>query len=465
MAKSRGGAFLVTRTLHRAKSQNLGVMLSRAMRTLFLASPLLRGFTTSLACNILIAALGFCSGVLAARSLDPAARGELAEIILWGSLGFSLSMLALPTAAVMQIARSDFPARTRSSAVLAALLLSPLATIICLAASPIFVSRGLWFTFAAYAAVTIPAAIIGQTVFALEQQKKNFLLYNASKITPPLIYLILILLLILHHENSARNFVIANAAGSIAVLLMRVGALHVIFRVRPIWRDVAALFKVGASIHAGSILSLLFQRVDQIAVVRLFGHEELGLYAIGQTLAAAISGLVIGALTTAFLPGIAEKRTPAEAAPQIRAMVGATLAVGLCSTLGVLIFAPFVVPTLFGPEYAKAVSISQILAGAHALLGLTSVIALALRLLGDWRAPVLAPICGLASFLLVVAPLQTQFAVDGIALALLVAQALTLLILLIRLAGKLNISILACLFPPVGPLFRRLSSLLAESEP
>ena len=65
-----------------------------------------RAWLGSLSTNVGNLFVGLVTGVLTARLLLPAGRGELAEILFWGQTVAALGLFAIPSALVMEMAQN-----------------------------------------------------------------------------------------------------------------------------------------------------------------------------------------------------------------------------------------------------------------------------------------------------------------------------------------------------------------------
>lgn len=126
-------------------------------------------------------------------------------------------------------------------------------------------------------------------------------------------------------------------------------------------RTAVRLVKEGVPFLFGALAVAVTMRVDQILLAHMTSAEMLGLYAAVVPLAQA-GQLVPQSLLTSLAPMIARA---ADEGPEafdsaLRMMFLAIGGLSLCMAMGLLVLAPFVVPLLLGPAYARAIPVLQV---------------------------------------------------------------------------------------------------------
>mgnify|MGYP002833177842 CR=1 FL=1 len=421
---------------------------------------MLRAVSGTFLINVMNAGVGFLTGIAAARLLMPDGRGELAQIVFWGSTALALGMLALPAAVAMAVAEAPDDRDLEASSLVLAVFTSLVAVLIFVPVAFLLVEPDILLPVIAYTSVLVPAGLIGQSLSALAQGRERFMLHNFYRLIPGATYAFGILLLWLLDRISPTTFVAANGAGFLLVVLSQFGIVARIRRARPRLSQMKKIAWLGVTMHASSIVSIVFQRADQALIIYLFDREELGFYAIAMTLSAAGAGLVTVALSIVSLPMIMRQPTFDAKANYIRVLLGTVAFSCVAITLPTAVLAPWLVPFLFGPSYAEAVPLTMTLCVAQIPIQFFGIAVMTLRTIDDWKTGVLATLVGLILFVPLAFALSRIWQVEGIAVALAASWMVASLITVLQIARKLSISPFKVVVPPFDTISQYILQLL-----
>jgi len=164
--------------------------------------------------------------------------------------------------------------------------------------------------------------------------------------------------------------VTTGAWAQVGVLLVaQCTALVALSRPRPRWREANEIARSGIAYGSrawgGELSGFVVLRLDQTVMLPLAGAGQLGLYVVAVALA-EVPTLLLGDLRRVLLTEVAASRDAAVAA---RACRLALLAIGVPVVLG-MAATPFLIPLLFGSEFAGAVPMAVVLLGASMFSGL-----------------------------------------------------------------------------------------------
>ena len=112
------------------------------------------------------------------------------------------------------------------------------------------------------------------------------------------------------------------------------------------------LLRTAVGFHGIAVIGILAGQIDRLAVVQTSSHSEIGFYLVAAALAGMVGSFIQTAVTSIALPALvsAETRRPAAALRLLRM----TWALSLPLSVATAIVAPFVVPILFGSDFAPA---------------------------------------------------------------------------------------------------------------
>jgi len=268
--------------------------------------------------NGLILGLNVATGIVSARFLGPAGRGELAALLLWPQfLGYAFAF-ALPSAVVYETRRDP---RGRDAILRAALALSLLGGCLALATGTVALPRVLQ-----HADVTLlrearllmvfaPLATVSTTLTAALQLDERFHAYNRARYLPLLLTLVALGWL----AGTGR---LTPWSGALAYLLPGIPAFGwMLWRVRGCIGARAAaaasptrrLLSYGARAYGGEAAGTLLGQLDKVMLVNLLLPAQLGIYVVVFNLSR-----VLTVLTSAVVPVLLPKAAGRPAAEVVR---------------------------------------------------------------------------------------------------------------------------------------------------
>ena len=387
----------------------------------------------TLGTQLLTAALGVVSGVLAPRLLGPVGRGELAAVTLWPLTLAFLAMLGMDRAAAY------FAAKGRPAASFG---ISPVATtcfVVGLIQSLLVLAVGAFLIPAALRGYSVhavwlgllflasaPFVLLGQPLASLLLGHQDMRGYNLYRLIPPVTYSLAVLALFLRNLPSVSAIVVFELAGLVLAGLIVARLVRV--RLQPAWRwdgrITAAMLKYGAKTQAGGASNFLNQRLDQLLMSLFLPPAQLGIYVVAVAFADGLWIIPrgIGYVTLA-------DSANAEGHGAWRLAKRSILLTALClvpsaATLWVLI--PRLVPVLFGAQFAGAVLPCRILIPGSCAMGLATVLFEAARGMNHPEVPAYAEGVSLVVTAALLALLLKPYGIAGAALASSVAYTVTL---------------------------------------
>ena len=354
-----------------------------------------RVYLGTFATGLFIQGCTVLQGVLLARLLGPAGRGEFATVILWPSLFAALGLLGVD----MAIARFAGEQRRQDGlarlAVGSALLTGTATAILCGLLLPYLLpaDKG-HLLFACYMFLLfIPLNHLGLNLQGIDHGKGNFLWFNATRALLYPIYFAGLVLCWLYAEDKVLWAIVALLVANGGVVLLRVlGRLRELFAGgdRPSARYV---LRSSLPFVSASVIALFYAQTDKALLVWLLPPEEIGLYVAAFAAAGSINVLNSSLGVVQF--SSASQAQHGYGFPALACILrrGAMVTVMGAAALAMLL--PYLLPVVFGADFAEATPIALILLPGMVLAGLSEVANQSLRGQGQPMAGVLSKSLGL----------------------------------------------------------------------
>ena len=398
----------------------------------------------TLGTQLLTAALGLVSGVLAPRLLGPAGRGELAAVTLWPLTLAFLAMLGMDRAAAYFAAKGRPAASFGISPVATTCLVVGLVQSLIVLAVGAFLIPSALRGYGAHAVwlgllflASAPFVLLGQPLASLLLGHQDMPGYNLFRLIPPVTYSFAVLALFVRKLPSVSAIVAFELAGLVLAGFMVAWLVRA--RLEPAWkwdpRITAAMLKYGAKTQAGGVSNFLNQRLDQLLMSLFLPPAPLGIYVVAVAFA---DGLWIIPRGIGYVTLADSANMEGQGAWRVarRSLLLTTLCL-IPSAAALWVLIPRLVPMLFGGQFAGAVLPCRILIPGSCAMGLATVLFEAARGINHPEIPAYAEGASLMVTAVLLALLLKPYGITGAALASSVAYTVTLGIaawLLIRVA-------------------------------
>jgi O-antigen/teichoic acid export membrane protein len=338
------------------------------MRTKALRGPLAGSFASSGA----IQALNVITGVLLARNLGPAGRGELAAILLWPGLFVILISLGIGDAIAYHTARRTAPVRAVIGTVgVFWVVQSAAAVVIGVALVPLFLGHygrhatDLALLYLAYA----PFFLAIVYVMDLLQGLRRFRAFQALRVSYIVLNVSGIALFATLGELSVGSAVAIYLGAYVVVAAAALVLLRRACTQRPTFdRElVRALFGFAVRSHISNVSSLFNERLDQLVISVFLAPVQLGLYVIAVTLT-ALTNLVGQSVSLIALPAVAAEESGSDRAAMVRRYIRLTILGAAMLTVPMIVLSPRLIDVFFGHAFAPAATVTRVLLLAAVVL-------------------------------------------------------------------------------------------------
>lgn len=347
----------------------------------------LPGDLLTLGTSAVVLTSGLITGVLAARVLEAPGRGHLAAVTAWAGLLLAVSTFGLEEAATRFGARHPIQVR----ALLARVCLGATAAIpalmvllsVAFELTPVgtVLEHSLVFVLAACGALQV-ASRIG---FGLLLGFDRIVHWNVARITSSLAYLIGVLAAIGTGRGTVGAFAMALGASWVVGLAVLVPGLRSISKPRhstgekpshPVRGQDVVRFSLQA--HLANLFATANFRFDQAVLFFLVTPDQLGQYAVAMT-AIIAPGVFLGAQNYVIYSRLCRVAGTPAFEERVRSECRRILLLALAIYGPVGTVSPFVVPIVFGAQFAEAGWLVPLLGPGAVLLYLSRVLQSALK--------------------------------------------------------------------------------------
>jgi enterobacterial common antigen flippase len=394
--------------------------------------------------RFLVVGINVITGIITARGLGPAGRGEQSAIVLWPGLLAYLLTLGLPAAIRYWVRRE--PER-RHELLTVSLIVATVTSILAAGIGFVFIPDWLHhyspdvIRMAQILMVTAPEVMIALMLTAMLEALGRFRSANASRYLPVGITLIALVVLALRHELTPFTVAVAYTAPPVLAAFLMLwllrDSIHFSgFDPRPALRMLGAY---GLRSYGIDVLSTVGQQIDQVLVVALLNPSDVGIYVVALN-ASRVVNVLHAAVVTVVFPSTAGLERE-----QVLAIVGrsARISSAIAAAFGLVLVLlyPLLIPLFYGGAFEAGIVVAQLLTLEAILVGLVSVLSQAFMSLGRPGFVTILQLLGLAIVVPAMFILLPRFGLVGAALALLASTVTRLIFILIAFPVTLHLPI------------------------
>jgi antigen flippase len=411
-----------------------------------------REFASTLITNIVIQACTVVQGILVARLLGPAGRGQFAAAILWPGLFAAMGGMGVSVALARRAGRAHDLARVIRTGLLLTLLTGTVVAVLCAAAIPwLLPGNDTVLRNAAY--VFVPFIIFNQVslaMIAIDQGAGWFAQMNWTRLIVNPVYLLFVVVLWFTGVRDVGWFVvgllIANAAVAFARVTLAVQRAPLPGPMEP----VNAVFREALPFGFAGLLNPLAASADKALLLYLLGTAQLGFYTVALTAASVVNSLAGAAGTVSF--GMSAQVKDREGFDRVARMFRFTAWTWLLAGLGVAVIIPIVLPLLYGAVFRPAIWPAILLLPAAALTGQASILEESMRAQGRAFVGLEARAAGLVVMIAMGWLLAPVVGIYGVVFAAIGSQAIVLIVMMFAARWHFHRALLNALLPRISDL-------------
>ena len=374
----------------------------------------------------LLLACGILSGLIAARSLGPAGRGELAAITVWAAVLVFAGAFGLPEA-VAYFSAADRASRDRvwTTGQLGAVVLGLAVAVI-----------GWW---------AIPAAFHGDDAALAEAIRLYLIFYavpclgfacaaswlqgtglshpfNVSRSSVHVVSAVGMVMLALGGSHSVAYFAGATLAGTATAwcLSAAYGPFTRLVVARPSIALAKRMLRYGIRVQVGNWSSAASLRLDQLLLSLFAAPATLGLYVVAVSYANVLLTIPASAAMV-MLPQIVERHSAGGARECLQRWYRRMLWTTVLGAIAIGLLGTIIVPFAFGSAFQDAVPLLVVLMPAALMLGMNDILSTAFLGIGRPDITSKGELVGLVVTVAALFALLPRYGVLGAALASLLA--------------------------------------------
>ena len=381
----------------------------------------------ALAGRILTILLSMFNGVVVARHLGPAGRGDQAALMLWPQLLPAALTLGLPYAVIYH-ARSTPEKKQRfyGVAFASAIFLGLAACAIGRCGVPQWLHRYNGHIIAQSRELMLFALIFALIPFmsSILESEHSFSRANILRYLPTVLTTICLSTLWVTHAFSPLTASLAYFIPTALVALLLLPKIILLLSLKPqaISSVMRPLFSYGFRVYGTNLLGLFSQQIDQMLVVGFLSPTELGVYVVCLS-ASRVLNLFETSLATVMLPKTAGK-AKAEVASIVSLLGRLTFALSGGAAVILALLIPWVLPAVYGHEFRLGIATTEVLL-LESVIGSTTNVLLQAYLAVDRPAVVtLFQLIGLAVAVPLLVLMIPRYGLVGAATALLASTSL-----------------------------------------
>lgn len=322
--------------------------------------------------------MGLLTGVLSARLLGTAGKGELAAIQAIATMVVTLGTFGLYESVVYYAAREPRTGAEESVSATTGLMLASLVFIpAAWATMPLLLPgqrSGIVWGARVYLLI-FPAFLLLGGVQSLLRASGRMVRWNLLRILAQAFWLVVLGIAAYLHVAAAETL-----AATYAVVLCAVGVIVVLVH-RSLWRPgwppkwsrLPRLFRYGLPLFARTGSRAINVRLDVVVMAALLDPQDVGIYSVAATWS-MILGLIPSAVGAVLFPRLSRERDLKRRRVLERKSVAAGMAIIVLAAIALGSATPYILPLLFGDAFGQASSYAVGLLGAGVVLALSQLL-------------------------------------------------------------------------------------------
>jgi O-antigen/teichoic acid export membrane protein len=309
-------------------------------------------------------ALNAITGIMAARTLKPSGRGELAAMILWPVFLSQMFTFGMPSAVLYSLRRGKFLSRTLvGTGLIFALIVNIAITLFGVFLIPHWLNHYSpeVIRMAQWLMLSTPLAGISMVGRSALEARGRFGSSSIVGVCSPALTAVALLVLIMTHRLTPYSAALSYVISGVPPVLIVLNALSA--ELIPEWKNSIAaardLLSYGLRSYGIDLCGTLSQYVDQALVVGILNPSAMGSYTVALSLSRTI-GVVFNSVAAVLFPKTMNRDLDFSISLSLRALLG-SLVVTAPAALALVFGGRLALQILYGHEYAVAQVMLEIL--------------------------------------------------------------------------------------------------------
>jgi O-antigen/teichoic acid export membrane protein len=381
----------------------------------------------SVVAKFVIIGINAATGIITARALMPAGRGELAAMILWPVFLANISTLGFPSALTFQLRKTP---EEDSSLMGTAFLLAVATSAIAMILGMVFMRSWIpqyspkTILFAEIFVLCTPLSSLMNVGRAAFITRDDFSIANGLLVWSPALTLAALVVLLLRHSLTPFTAAIAYVPVGVVPVGWMMWRLRKIYRptLESFRHSAKSLLSYGIRSYGIDLCGTMALYVDQAVVVRFLAPKMMGIYVVALSLSRMLNAFHTSVIMVLFPKAVNQS-------PEIvREMTGRAARMSTLLTavaaLGIGCLGPEVLSLLYGPEYRDAAVLLRILVVEVVISGATLVLGQAFMALERPGIVTVLQVIGLVAVVPLMILLVPWIGIVGAGVALLISTTL-----------------------------------------
>lgn len=334
----------------------------------------LRAYAGTFGTSVIVQCFMIMQGIIIARLLGPLGRGQYAAVILWPSIFAAIGIFGTNIALARAAAKTERYDQVIRTAVFLALITASLSSIACWLLLPYLLPQAeqRLLDLSRLFVIFIILNHLALNLVAVDQGAGNFKRFNFTRAVLNPVYVAFLLAMWLTGVRQVKWAAIGLLAANLAVVLVR---LVLALKDMNLWgRLYSPINAIKESIRFGLVGAAmpLYLQADKAILLWLLGAENLGLYVVALSASAAVGSITTSAGIVSFTAAAQAKR--GEGFGKIAKMFRLSALFWLFFGGVLAIAMPFLLPLVYGDQFASAVNPARLLIIGSAFAGLANLL-------------------------------------------------------------------------------------------
>jgi O-antigen/teichoic acid export membrane protein len=391
--------------------------------------------------NLIMQASTFVTGIISARLLQPAGRGDLATVMLWPTV-LVLGLMGIQWSVAREVAsHPEGEADLGFTAIYLALSLSLPVIIIGYFAIPYLLSQDKRHLIGIthFYLLWVPLQFVALNLLALDHGSLRWRNFNLGRLWFYIPNMFFLVLFWIFKIEQLAWFVTAYMGSTLIMLIFRLKLQRALIKRGQFKLRLAKhLLRQGFPFFCASVSIEASMKIDQILIITFLPSSMVGYYVAAFAFASVHVSLGAALRDTSF--GVVANAPDTATQGRFLTKMFRQASLLYCVIGGAVVcLAPLMIPLLFGRSFSPAIKPAMLLALVTILNGQSNILIESLRGVGKPAVIVLANLSGAASVAIAAWFLLTPYGLMGMAGAAAIGAAIQLAILVTAVALLLNL--------------------------
>ena len=367
-----------------------------------------------------------------ARMLGPVGRGEYAAVILWPMLFGSFGVVGIYIAIGRIAAKNDDYAALVRSGIVITLMTSTVSAVACYIALPWLLpsEESHLVPLARLFILVIPMVRLILNLNAIDQGRGDFKQFNLIRSVMNPVYVLLLSAVWLLGLQEVRWCIYALIIGYVApVVLWLITAVRKYSFVGKLY-SLKEIFIQSIPFSLAGIFQVLYMQVDKVLMLWLLGTKDLGLYTVALSASAVVGSITVSAGMVSFTMAAQADHGSGFERLAKTFRISLLLWVFLGGLLALVM--PFVLPLVYGRDFAGAIASARLLIIGSAFAGLADMLEQSVRGQGKAYIGLEGRLAGLVVLTLLAIPFSKIIGILGVCYAYILGQLICLSVIIWR---------------------------------